>query len=321
VLVNLNFKPAWWLPGGHLQTIGPSLIKRKFNIKFQRERLYLPDGDFVDLDWTFGDETGPIIIMLHGLEGSIKSSYSKGMLNALKNNGFRAVFMHFRGCSGEHNHSQKAYHAGETHDFNYVVQTIRQRFPSIPLAAIGYSLGGNVLLKYLGETQMNNPLTSAVAISVPFKLNRLADRIQKGFSAVYQRHLLSQIRKKMLDKNKYIPFSLNLSKLHKIKTFWQFDGEFTAKIYNFKDAHIYYEKSSSAYYLSQIKKPTLIIHALNDPFLYVDAIPNPSDLPDNVRLELFESGGHMGFIGGGLPWRPKFWLEERVPDYFKKILA
>lgn len=315
-----NFKPAWWLPGGHLQTLWANFTKREHSIKINRERLTLPDEDFVDLDWVESESSGPIVIVLHGLEGSIKSGYVRGMLMALKQAGFRAVLMNFRGCSGEHNNTSKAYHAGETGDFHYVVQTLHQRCPSAKMAAIGFSLGGNVLLKYLGETQSENPLSCAVAVSVPFLLNRVADRINKGMSRIYQRQLLSLLRKKTLDKSQSISLPIDVNQLHRIKDFWQFDHDITAKLYGFKSADDYYRKSSAKYYLADIVKPTLIVHALNDPFLYQDAIPQPQTLPAHVRLELSNSGGHVGFIHGGTPWCPRYWLEEKIPAYLKDFI-
>ncbi len=314
-----DFKPAWWLPGGHLQTLWSNL-RRKNDIPLVRERLWLPDGDFVDLDWTSGNTKAPIVLILHGLEGSIESSYAKGMLSALKNSGLRGVFMHFRGCSGEPNRSIQSYHAGETKDISYVLQIFNKREPSTQIAVIGFSLGGNALLKYLGETQMNNPICCAVVISVPFLLNRFADKVQKGASCLYQKYLLSRLRKKIRDKARSVTLPIDLEKLDKINNFWDFDNEITAKIHGFKDAKDYYEKSSSFYYLSRIKKNTLIIHACNDPFLYLDAIPHQNQLPVNVQLELQQSGGHMGFIGGSLPWSPKYWLEERIPSYIQANL-
>lgn len=315
-----DFKPAWWLPGAHLQTLWSSLRKRKIDIPLIRERLLLPDGDFLDLDWTSAKTETPIVLILHGLEGSIESSYAKGMLNALKNSGLRGVFMHFRGCSGEHNRSVQSYHAGETRDVDYVLQTFNQREPSTPIAVIGFSLGGNVLLKYLGETQTNNPVSCAVAISVPFLLNRFADKIQEGSSIIYQKYFLSKIKKKILDKSRSMALPIDLEKLSKIKNFWDFDHFITAKVYGFKDAKDYYEKSSSFHYLSKIKRKTLILHARNDPFLPSDAIPDQNQLPMNVQLELLKNGGHVGFISGALPWNPKYWLEERVPSYIQANL-
>ncbi len=310
-----KFKAPWWLPGGHLQTIWPNLVKRKCTIALERERLTLPDGDFIDLDWTISNQTAPLVILLHGLEGSVKSNYAKGMLSALKASGLHPLIMHFRGCSGEHNIATRSYHAGETSDLQHLVHVLKKRFPSRPIATIGFSLGGNVLLKYLGETQEDNPICCAVAISAPFLLNRFADRIQQGFSSIYQRHLLSQLKKKLLEKNKQTKLSIDINKIKNIETFWEFDDLITSKLHNFKNAEDYYKKSSSFYYLQHIKKPTLLLHASNDPFLDPDAIPDPSQLPSQVHLELQRSGGHIGFMTGLLPWKPKYWLEERVPRF------
>lgn len=315
-----EFKPAWWLPGGHLQTLVPSFRKRKIDIPLVRERLWLPDGDFLDLDWVSGSAGRPIVLLLHGLEGSIESSYAKGMLKALQNSGLRGVFMHFRGCSGEPNRRIQSYHAGETQDLSYVLQTVHQREPSMPIAVVGFSLGGNVLLKYLGETERDNPVCCAAAISVPFLLHRFADKVRKGTSSIYQWYLLSKLKKKMRDKAGSAAFPMDLENLDRIKNFWDFDRWFTAKIYGFRDAEDYYEKSSSFHYLSRIKKNTLILHARNDPFLPLDAIPHPKDLPSPVQFELQQSGGHMGFVAGVWPWSPKYWLEERVPSYLQANL-
>ncbi len=318
-----HYKPAWWLPGGHLQTLWSSFKRRKFSLKTVRERFILPDKDFIDLDWVESENnnSGPIVIVMHGLEGSIKSSYVRGILSALKHSGFRAVLMNFRGCSGEHNHTTKAYHAGETGDFDFLIQTLHARYPDTKLAAIGFSLGGNVLLKYLGETQANNFLSCAVAVSVPFLLNRSADRMQAGFSIIYQKKLLALLRKKMINKNKLLPLPVDINSIKNIKNFWQFDADITAKLYGFKDASEYYKESSSAHYLSSIEIPTLILHARNDPFLYADAIPLQSMLPACVQLQLSKSGGHVGFVAGSLPWRARYWLEEKIPNYIKNTIC
>ena len=310
-----HFNQAWWLPGGHLQTIWSNLRKRKISIPLVRERLNLPDGDFLDLDWTQFEEKAPIVLVLHGLEGSISSNYAKGMLAALKCLGLNGVFMHFRGCSGEDNKSVRSYHPGETNDLDYVLQILKQRHPFKPIGAIGFSLGGNVLLKYLGETQIDNPVSCAVAISVPFLLNRFSDKIQIGLSSVYQKYFLCLLKKKIIRKARNINLPIDVKQIDSIYNFWDFDNLITAKLNGFKDAKDYYRKSSSFYYLSKIKQKTLIIHAENDPFLPLDAIPDKGQLPKNVQFKLYQGGGHVGFITGNLPWNPKYWLEEQLPSY------
>ena len=181
-----TFKPAWWLPGGHLQTLWPVLFRRDIDLKLTRERLELPDGDFIDLDWYGDQHQGPIVIVLHGLEGSIYSHYAKGLILALQQSGFRPVFMHFRGCSEEHNRFDITYHSGFTTDFNFLVQTLRNREPETPLNAVGVSLGGNILLKWLGDSCYKNTLRSAIAVSVPLVLKEVVMKLSRGFFQIYQ---------------------------------------------------------------------------------------------------------------------------------------
>ena len=173
------FRPAWWLRGPHLQTLYPSLFRRRAHPVLQRERLELADGDFIDLDWC-GDSNGPVVLVLHGLEGSLQSHYTGGILQALAASGYRAVLMYFRGCSGEPNRLARSYHSGETGDLATVVQHITRQHPDTPLAVIGYSLGGNVLLKWLGETGGRDGLATAVAVSVPFDLDLAAIHLENG---------------------------------------------------------------------------------------------------------------------------------------------
>ena len=209
-----QFKPAWWLPNSHLQTIWPSVCRPNIkSLSLTRERLELPDGDFLDLDWSGKDLPGPIVLILHGFEGSIESHYSKGMLQSINQRGWRGVFMNFRGCSGEPNRLPRGYHSGETDDVDFVVKTLLEREPKTDLAAIGYSLGGNMLLKWLGETGDENPLKAAIAISVPFDLHKAYQRIQKGFSRFYQWYLLRAIRERLLHKFEIIEAPFDISEL------------------------------------------------------------------------------------------------------------
>lgn len=311
MITKSKFKSAWWLPGPHLQTLWPTLMRRKIPLDLTRERIELPDGDFIDLDWvSFEKKDAPLVIVLHGLEGSIHSQYARGILRTLQKAGNRAVLMHFRGCSGEHNRLPRAYHSGETKDIATIVNILKNRTPDVPIYAIGYSLGGNVLLKWLGETQNENPLDKAVAISVPFELNKLADKMNTGFSKIYQRHLLNLLIQKFKDKHK-------LDRIHEVKSFWDFDNHFTAPLHGFKDAMDYYLQSSSRQYLKNIQKPTLIIHAENDPFMTLDVIPQNSDLSQYITLEISNSGGHVGFVSGIVPGLGKYWLEERISNFLK----
>ncbi len=305
-----NFKPAWWLRDAHLQTLWPALLRRPIkNLELKRERIELPDGDFIDLDWTEG--SGPIVILLHGLEGSIDSSYAKGMLRALQNNHCRGVFLNFRGCSGEANRLSRAYHSGETNDLNTIVHLLKAREPTTPLAAVGFSLGGNVLLKWLGETKKENPLKAAVAISVPFELHKAILRVNRGFSRIYQWHLLKCLQKKMKLK------SVSTEQFGSLR---DFDDHITAPLHGFKDSNDYYIRCSSRQFVPHIAVPTLLLQAKDDPFMTEDVVPTLQELPPHVTLEISEYGGHVGFVSGHFPWNPIYWLESRVPAFLQGFL-
>ena len=198
-----DFKPAWWLPGPHLQTIWPVLARRPPSLAMARERIELPDGDFVDLDRV--GESGPLVVILHGLQGSSRSPHVRGLLGALRRRGWRGVVMHFRGCSGEPNRLPRTYHSGETGDFGYIVRHLRARHPSMPVAAVGFSLGGNVLLKWLAEQGAGAEVAAAAAVSVPFLLGRVADRLERGFSRVYKRHFIADLHRTILAKFRHRP--------------------------------------------------------------------------------------------------------------------
>ena len=324
MMSNKPFKPAWWLRNSHLQTLWPAVIRKrrlKPDVELERERLELPDGDFLDLVWINKDAQGPVIILLHGFEGSINSHYAKGMLNAIHTNGWRGVFMHFRGCSGENNRLARGYHSGDTSDLSHLVATLQKREPQSPLAAIGYSLGGNILLKWLGETGTSNPLKAAVAVSVPFDLNKAANRVDTGFSRFYQWYFLRCLCCRLQKKFECMPAPIDPAFLGSVTKLRDFDNLFTAPLYGFRDAEDYYATASSRQYLRFIQVPTLLVHAKDDPFMTSDVIPSQDELSPYVKLELTEKGGHVGFVSGKLPWRPVYWLEERTPLFFKEHLS
>lgn len=313
-----QFKPAWWLPNSHLQTMWPAFCRSSIkNLALERERLELPDGDFVDLDWMGKQQTGPLVLILHGFEGSIDSHYAKGMLQAIGQCGWRGIFMHFRGCSGEPNRLQRSYHSGETLDVDYVVNVISKREPGLRIAAIGYSLGGNILLKWLGETGQKNPLQAAIAISVPFDLHKASKRIQCGFSRIYQWYFLKCLRERLLHKFEQVESPIDPVFLSEVQTMRDFDDRYTAPLHGFNGVDEYYTTASSRYYLRDIHVPTLILHAKDDPFMTEDVIPHSEEISPFVNLEVSEAGGHVGFVSGKYPWRPEYWLERRIPEFLR----
>ncbi len=317
VINSSPFKPAWWLSGAHQQTIWANKIRPRPRVRLIRERIELDDGDFIDLDWN-DRQTGPLILVLHGLEGSSESNYAAGILRSFSQRGWTAVMMHFRGCSGEPNRLARRYHAGDTGDLATVLSLLVKRFPDKPVFAVGYSLGGNVLLKWLGETGDNNPLTSAVSISVPYKLADCAERLNMGFSRFYQKILLDRLlhvtRKKYADRNE-----VDLEMINRIRTIRDFDDQVTAPLHGFRDVDHYYDSASCFPYLKKISTPTLILHARDDPFMWPSTLPLQTDLADAVTMDLSPDGGHVGFVSGS-PLRPVCWLEQRIPEFIDNFL-
>ncbi|RTZ65597.1 MAG: hydrolase [Aquificaceae bacterium] len=322
-IIKSSFKPAWWLPNAHLQTLWSTFFRHIPDITLNTNRLTLPDNDFLDISVStnIADEKDnkPIVLILHGLEGSIDSPYAKPLINTLVNAGYGVYFMHFRGCSGEINKSARSYHSGETGDLQFVVDYLTKKHQCKLSTIIGFSLGGNVLLKWLGEQGEQATTLSAVAVSVPFKLADAAKRMEKGFSKVYQRHLISRLQKKYHDKFSHInsPLSIDIKKQN---TFYQFDDQVTAPLHHFKSAEDYYLRCSSRQFVKKICIPTLILHATDDPFMFPNTAPSEDELSKNVQLELSSSGGHVGFVAGKYPWKAKYWVDIRVLEWLKETL-
>lgn len=312
------FIAGWWCRNPHLQTIIPNRLRRAPVISLRRERVELADGDFLDIDWT-PRNAGPIVLLLHGLQGSSRSRYALGLARAIHNAGWRAAVVHFRGCSGEPNRLARSYHSGETSDIAYVTRLLGEREPGVPITAVGISLGGNVLLKWLGENGAASPLAAAVAISVPFLLNRAADRLDAGFARLYQWELLYSLRRALAAKRRVVTLPI-AADLRTFKRMRDFDDHITAPLHGFRDAAHYYAECSARKFLSGIRVPTLLLQARDDPFMSADVIPEQSELPAGVTLEVHARGGHVGFVGGPWPWRPRYYLEERVPDFLASHL-
>lgn len=320
-----EFEPAWWLRNAHAQTVWATIMRPTIQLALQPERLEMPDGDFIDLVWdstNAHEQHKPIVVILHGLSGSVNSPYARGLITVLSRAGWRPVFMHFRGSSGEPNRLARYYHSGDTHDVAYVVNHLQQKNPSVPIAAVGVSLGGNVILKWLGQTGANNPLLTAVAVSVPFELNLATQAMNSGFSKIYQYRLLRELRKDIEKKFKSqnLPCPFDLERLSKVKNFHEFDDLVTAPLHHFADANDYYLQSSSRQYLHAISKPTLIIHAEDDPFMPKTVIPAAAELSSSTLLELSQQGGHVGFVAGNKIGKAEYWLEKRIPEYLSVFL-
>ncbi|MDH5389067.1 MAG: hydrolase [Gammaproteobacteria bacterium] len=324
MIIQSQFRPASGLSNPHVQTLLPFILKKAGNDQCRQQTLELADGDFLDLSWLGEPKDGrPIIVLFHGLEGSIDSHYAKTIMQALHQQGWVALLMHFRGCSRRPNRLARSYHSGETEDARYLLGWLKQTYPDSALAAVGISLGGNMLLKLQAEYGDQSPLKAAVSVCAPVQLNLCAKKLTKGLSRIYQWHLIKLLNQKLRNKAEKFDFDkligLSRNEIKNIKTFWQFDDRVTAPLHGFKDVHDYYARSSARQYLKDIKKPTLMIHALDDPFMQRDSVPDESALSESVELELSEHGGHIGFIAGSLR-QPVFWLPQRISEYLYKYI-
>lgn len=319
------FRPARGVANRHLQTLLPALgVVATPRPRKRREIIDLPDGDTLAADWLAPDTAepdAPVLVVLHGLEGSSDSSYARGLMQAAGDAGWHAVVMHFRDCGDHRNRLQRRYHAGETGDIEYFVRHLRQRFAHNPLFIAGFSLGGNALLKYLGENADDAGADAAVAVSVPFELQRASDAISKGFSKFYQWHLMRNMKRALERKFQPDTAPFDYVRAMSSATFEQFDDLVTAPLHGFDGKDHYYSASSCRQFLHAIDKPTLIIHAVDDPFMSVDMIPDESELGPAVTLELTEHGGHVGFVTGALPFGLRPWLPSRIVAYFAAQLA
>jgi len=315
--IHSSYQAPWWLRSPHLQTILPTFIRQRPALDFTWERMELQDGDFIDLAW-YPRPQAPLVLMMHGLEGSLDSHYASTLVQALHAAGFSVVFMLLRGRGLEPNRLAKSYHSGASADLAEVLAQLQARGQQ-PDAAVGISLSANLLLKYLGETAHKSGLKAAVAISAPFQLAVCSKKLEHGFARVYGQYLLKQLKDSYRNKFKTLPEPqpINLDAIH---TIYQFDDQITAPFNGFADATDYYQRSSSAQFLTKIQTPTLIIHSLDDPFMRPSIVPNAAQTGEKVSLEVTEHGGHVGFITGRAPWKLRYWLDERVPAWLSSQL-
>ena len=329
------FEPAWWLPGPHAQTIVGRLLRMRRNlgrVRYARERFRTPDGDFLDVDFAEpgagerGADALAIVVLLHGLEGCSESGYMLEAARLCTEAGFRTAAVNFRGRSGSPNRAARAYHAGETSDLGFLIDALSERAPRAPLAAIGFSLGGNVLLKYLGERgresgERGTGLQAAVAVSAPFDLAASTGRMERGMGRIYTRYFLRSLRDGVRRRAALGPLAYDQAAALRARTLREFDEIVTAPLHGFRDAADYYERSSSIRYLDSIRVPTLVIQARDDPF-HPFAADHEAALAANPWLYdgWVERGGHMGFVEGDLPWGARFWAEAETVRFVASTL-
>jgi predicted alpha/beta-fold hydrolase len=317
--------PAW-LPGGHLQTLYAALLAPRPHIDFFRERWNTPDDDFIDLDWTDGNKDSaaatPLVVLFHGLEGGSRSQYAAALMAAVRDRGWRGVIVHFRGCSGELNRLRRAYHSGDSGEIDWILRRLRHDHAATRMCAVGVSLGGNALLKWLGEQRANanSILNAATAISAPVDLMASGDALGRGLNMIYTRNFLATLHRKTLAKLALFPDLCDREIMLASRTLREFDNVVTAPLHGYRDTDDYWTRASAKPLLCQVTVPTLMINALNDPFLPAAALPSGAAVSPAVTLEFPETGGHVGFVTGMFPGRLD-WLPQRVLNFFSGIVT
>ena len=315
LIQNSSYRHPRWLPNGHAQTIYPSLFRRVPHFTNREERLELPDGDFLDLEWAENGR-GKLAILSHGLEANTRTDYIQGMAAALLKNGWDVLAWNFRGCSRETNRLLQMYHSGATADLHGVVQHALQNHPAKSVDLIGFSLGGNLTLKYLGERPEELPgeIHRAVAFSVPCDLACSSHQLAARSNRIYMERFLRKMKEKVRAKNHRFPGELDLTGLEAMRTFQEFDDRFTAPIHGFQNAADYWKRNSCRQFLSSIRIPTLLVNAANDPFLGPGCYPREeAEGNEYFHLEIPESGGHVGFPTFGASGI--YWSEQRALDF------
>ncbi|QJR36826.1 hydrolase [Gemmatimonas groenlandica] len=316
------YRPAWWLPDPHSATLWGRIGRREPQLAVRVERWDTPDGDFVEIARLESADgaAAPRLLLFHGLEGGMHSHYARAMFREASQRGWAADLLLFRTCGTEPNRLPRSYHSGETSDPLWVVEQISREFPDAPLGLMGVSLGGNVLCKLLGEfgDVMPEQVVGAVAMSVPFDLARASRHIGRGFGAIYEKFFLKSLIPKALAKIDRHPELAGLRRVQQARTLWEFDDAFTAPLHGFRDAADYYARASSLRYLARIQVPTLLLSAVDDPFLPSDVLQEVTrEVSENphVELEFPSRGGHVGFTAGTRPWNPWYYGEWRAAEF------
>jgi uncharacterized protein len=321
------YVPARWLPGAHAMTVFAGVARVLPRPRARRERWELPDGDFVDVDRFAPPGAGadaPVLVVCHGLEGSSRAPYVRGLVALALSRGLTAVALNFRGCSGEPNRLPRFYHSGDTGDLHEVVGRLEAERPGRPLVLAGFSLGGNVVAKYLGERgeALSASVRGAAVVSVPFDLARSARAIDAGgfWSLVYRERFLRRLRRKALDKARRFPDAFDAARVAAARTFAEYDAAVTAPLHGFPSAEAYWSQSSAGRYVPGVRRPLLAIAALDDPMVPPGSVPVEAARENPfVRIEATPAGGHVAFVSGWPLW-PSYWAERRAVAFLSRVL-
>jgi len=310
------YRAPAWLPGGHAQTIYPLLIKPQ-PAAYRRERWDTPDGDFIDVDWIDSQTSTPLLVLFHGLEGSSSSHYATALMAAVQGAGWAGAVVHFRGCSGVPNRLPRAYHSGDSDEIDWILRRLRTDFPQRRIHVVGVSLGGNALLKWLGErgAAAGAVVDATAAVSAPLDLTACGHHLGRGFNRVYTRHFLRTLKQGAAAKLARFPGLFDGARMARAQNLYEFDDVVTAPLHSFRDADDYWQRASAKPLLGGIRVPTLLLNALNDPFLPVSALPRAAELSAVVRQETPLEGGHVGFVSA--PWPGRLdWLPRLLLSFF-----
>lgn len=314
----MNYAAPSWLPGGHLQTIFPATCIAKPRVAYRRERWQTPDGDFIDVDFVDGKPERPFIALFHGLEGSSNSHYARALMAHIAALGWSGAVPHFRGCSGELNHAPRFYHSGDAQEVDWIIRRLAERrraHPASRFYAAGVSLGGNALLRWLGESQHQAGIVDAAcAISAPLDLAGGGAALSRGLNMIYTRLFLQTLKPKCLQKLKQFPDLFDREAMLRARTLYEFDNIVTAPLHGYRDTDDYWDRASAKHVLADIKVPTLVLNAQNDPFLPAQHLPRTAS--PSVTLDYPAHGGHVGFAVGGIPGRIN-WLPQRILGFLE----
>lgn len=322
---NVDFHPPTYLRSPHLQTIVPALLRPKVALQAETSTLELPDGDFLELRWCIPSEwhpdRAPLVIISHGLEGSMESSYVTGLAKTLYHSKCASLQWNMRGCGKQQNRLKTWYHSGSSDDLRGVIHHVHTRFPLVRIVLIGISVGGNITAKYLGEDEHGVPSSGVIGgaiVSAPLDLEGSAATLARPSRAVYMRHLLRALQRRIKAKNEQFPNDIDVKPLASIKTFYEFDEQYTAPMHGFSSVKEYWDTCSGIHFLHRIRVPTLILTALDDPFLSPSCIPHTiASSSQCITLETPRYGGHVGFIDS-LNLR-QTWLERRLQTFSREL--
>ncbi|ELX10999.1 putative esterase [Janthinobacterium sp. HH01] len=314
----MTYSAPFWLPSGHLQTIYPALCIARPAVQFRRERWEAPDGDFVDVDFVDGQPGQPFVVLFHGLEGSSDSHYARALMAAVAARGWSGAVPHFRGCSGEPNRAPRFYHSGDAAEIDWIVRRLHARC-SGKFYATGVSLGGNALLRWLGESQHQADFVDAAcSVSAPLDLAQGGVSLSSGFNMIYTRMFLQTLKPKCVAKLQQFPGLFDLDALHAARDLYAFDNVVTAPLHGYRNTDDYWDRASAKHVLNDITVPTLVLNAKNDPFLPGRHLPQRAAA--NVVLDYPAEGGHVGFAVGGLPGK-LHWLPQRLLNFMTGATA